>query len=274
MLDIKKISELRSEYIAQWEVSAQHFEKQNYYKWMSSFLDGYDKVLEVGTGSGTGTKALIESGHKVISIDENPNCLDVAQTKLERDGFKVLRFNRETLNLDMPFSYSVQYSAIQTVDSNYDAILLQADIANDPKLYEWLKTQNIDAVTCWLIGSHGARSFNSYLQENGKPQTPAHYRILTQNRVYEVADEILSKGKVLHIVDRGVELDDFQRAQLIQCHEDQASVTTLKVINIDSLAYEESRDSSAMSMMVTNQATGEVIEKPKLAFSSVLTQKS
>lgn len=199
------MEEKRASYIASWSTTAKHYEEQGYYKWMAQQISGSKKVLEVGSGDGRATKQLLDNGHQVISIDENPKCLDATEKYLIESGYKVKRLDREILNF-YDDCYEVKYSPLPSFDNDFDVLLINADISNDPSLYELLQAEHLDAVICWLIGSHGARSFNKNVIENGNPTVPAHYRILTQNRVYEVADEILDAGKILHIVDRGGEL--------------------------------------------------------------------
>lgn len=272
IMDSSKINQERNSYIRSWSISAAHFDEKGYYDWMAKQLSGYDKILEVGTGDGSATKNLLEKGHKVISVDENPKCLNIAEQNLRKAGYKVRRLNREVIHFGKG-DYHIEYQAIDIDEANYDydVLLINADIANDPHLYEFLAKESVDAIICWLIGTHGTRAFNQYVRNNGNPTTPAHYRILTQNRVYEVADEILSSGKILHIVDRGGLLTPEQRNALIQCHQDQASVTRLKVLadSIRSIEYSEPVEEDAMQMYFTNQATGELIESPNKYFHSI-----
>ncbi len=269
------IEEKRSSYIASWSVTAKHYEEQGYYKWMAQQISGYKKVLEVGSGDGRATRQLLDNGHQVISIDENPKCLDATEQYLIESGYKVKRLDREILEY-ADDCYDIKYSPLsKNLDDDFDVLLINADISHDPHLYELLQEAQLDAVICWLIGSHGARPFNKNVIENGNPMVPAHYRILTQNRVYEVADKILEAGKVLHIVDRGGELTDDQREAMIQCHEDQASVTELLVQpeSILSLNYSDPISDKAMEMQFMNQATGEIIKNDTNIFCSITAIK-
>lgn len=274
VFDKQMIEEKRTSYIESWSITAKHYEGQGYYDWMAQQVSDFKKILEIGTGDGRATKQLLDNGHQVISIDENPKCLNATEKYLIESGYKVKRLDREILKFHND-CYDINYSTIENIDNNFDVLLINADIANDPELYELLKAEKLDAVICWLIGSHGARPFNKSVIENGNPMDPAHYRILTQNRVYEVADQILESGKILHIVDRGAELTNEQRDALIECHEDQASVTKLLVQpeSILSLNYSDPISDNAMEMLHTNQATGEIIKNVNKVFCSITSIK-
>ena len=68
-LRLKYIKEHRDTYARNWDRgNAAKFEEDGHYEWMASFVDGYETVLEIGTGTGQGTRALLEEGHTVISI--------------------------------------------------------------------------------------------------------------------------------------------------------------------------------------------------------------
>src|SRR5437870_700415 len=62
----------RESYIAEWQPSADQHATDGDYEWMSSALEGYDKILEIGCGTGQSTMALLRRGHSVVSIEENP----------------------------------------------------------------------------------------------------------------------------------------------------------------------------------------------------------
>lgn len=235
------IQSQRAEYLDDWENgNSSKFEADKHYVWMADFLNGFERILEVGTGDGRATLELAKRGHKVISLDENSVCLDAAQQRLESNGFSVCRLQRESIELAPQQKYSIRYSKIDCrLSSEVDVYLIESDVLNDPEVVEWLQAiTKFDAVICWLMGTNAARRFNEAIDLN-LMQTPFHYRIFVQNEVYELADKVLRSSGILHIVDRGQELtaqdllDD-----IIDSHRDQASVTNLVVqSNIESREY-------------------------------------
>lgn len=203
---IELIRKLRREYAEQWGMSnAAKFAADGHYQWMASFLEGQAYVLEIGTGTGEGTKALLETGHSVISVDENPACLKSAFKKLEAGSFEAVYEKREEININEA-GYSAEYVYPEESLIVGGALLLEGDIANDPNLVEWLikEAAPFDAVVCWLMGTHHARALNNFVQQY-RMKDSTEYRYRMQNKIYELADQILKPGGILHLVDRGEE---------------------------------------------------------------------
>ena len=61
--------------------NAATFADEGHYDWTASFIDGYERVFEISTGTGEGTKVLLNKRYTVLIIDENPSCLKVAYKK-------------------------------------------------------------------------------------------------------------------------------------------------------------------------------------------------
>lgn len=222
----------RRNYANDWnERDSADFEKEGYYEWMTSFVEGYTKILEIGTGSGRSTAALLNAGHKVISIEENVECIKIAQGYLKKK-FKCQCIYRGNIKPNhSKGTYSVSYKTIENIDSDADVILLEGDILKDQHLYDWLKTSaKIDAIVCWLIGSHAYRIKNEILAEDhNEVVLPDDYRFLNQNFIYDLANVILKDNGILNIIDRTRILTEKSKNTLYLSHVDQAKTTTLKV---------------------------------------------
>ena len=65
---------VEKEYANKWENSSRFFQANTYYKWMCEFVKPYQTIVEIGCGTGYSTLSLIESGHKVICVDNNQYC--------------------------------------------------------------------------------------------------------------------------------------------------------------------------------------------------------
>ncbi|WP_144524336.1 hypothetical protein [Bacillus thuringiensis] len=221
----------RSEYADKWSQSANAHKLNNDYEWMTSFIKGYDRILEIGTGDGSSTLSLVKNGHTVIGIDENIECLKMTFNKLKEHNVDVFLLEREEIKLSDKSKYKVKYSKVHADLSGCHVILMEGDILNDPHFFSWLATQEkLDAIVCWLIGSHGARRMNEVVQS----EMPGMYRLETQNRVYEIADDFLRPGGILNIVDRvQTPKAESDKQSFFESHQDQASVTTLNVETIN-----------------------------------------
>ncbi len=227
------VQDKQKEYLKGWSNDSQSILDKGLYQWMVSQLDpNHQRVLEIGCGIGNSTLALLKSGKKLISIDENYYCIEHTRKLIEKNGFKVITINdRLDRKLDGAFyATNVKQKSLpnaKTVFEEFDCLLIQSDILQDPKLVEYFKECEIESIICWLIGTHGAKWFDSNLDAWVK--SAMEYRLKVQNTVYEVSDEILKEGGVLNIIDRSLYLNDEELKNLIINHKDQASVTKLIV---------------------------------------------
>jgi SAM-dependent methyltransferase len=57
-------------YSNQWKKSSDYSYNNGSYSWMCSKIKKYKIILEIGSGTGQGTLSLLETGHKVISIEK------------------------------------------------------------------------------------------------------------------------------------------------------------------------------------------------------------
>lgn len=265
----------RQEYAKKWSnVNASFFAEKGLYTWMATFLENYKNIIEIGTGDGRGTLVLAKSGHKILSIDENPFCLQLANDLLIKYGFNVLLLNREKITFN-DSNYSISYEEIGSIDTgNFDVVLIEGDIINDNNLHNWLlATKPYDAIACWLIGTHTSRQYNKQVQYYNI-NSDQNYRLKNQNIIYEIAEYLLRSGGILHIVDRG-EVPDSKLLQddFLNSHKEQASVTSLEVTRLDWREYEEPNRTEAIQMVVAPPLSGRVPNLEKLALQSITAIK-
>jgi hypothetical protein len=216
------------------QFDAAHCESKGYYQWMADFVREYPLVLEIGTGDGRATLELARRGHRIVSIDENPQCLRRAFDLLSSSEIRVDLEQREVIEtVEQPNFYRLEYGQPRHRKPQNGVLLLAGDILADPELWGWLSEgEPFDAVVCWLIGTHSARPLNVAVSEYAV-KSSGKYRLRVQNKTYKLADMVLRAGGVLHIVDRGELPSDENSEHLTQdktnSHRDQAGVTSLEV---------------------------------------------
>lgn len=263
----------RAEYAERWHANATQFENDGHYDWMASFLAGRESVLEIGTGDGHGTIALLRAGHAVVSFDENPSCLNIAGEAVRAAGFDVERISRETVAGGDGLLYGVRYRPFAVSAVVGKAFLIEGDVLNDPELWEWAEAARFDAVACWLMGSHLARGYNEGLRRNHRYSSGGEYRLRVQNKAYELADKVLKPGGILHVVDRGERaVTELLRKDTLNAHRDQASVTTLVVE--DALRERPYADPEAgVAMQLTPGLSGRTQSPAETVLFSVTSRK-
>src|SRR3954465_16070089 len=149
---IEGMSAERETYANAWpKHDAAKFAGDGHYKWMASQIGGFNQGLEIGKGDGSGTIELLRNGHAIVSIDENPACLRIADEQLNKAGFAVTTTLRGTVHQGAD-GYTVTYGSLTLSRPTTGALLVEGDTLNDPQLQAWLRSLGpFDAVTCWLM---------------------------------------------------------------------------------------------------------------------------
>ncbi|MFA7891943.1 class I SAM-dependent methyltransferase [Pseudomonas putida] len=247
-----QLNSFRKAYIKSWGINSEGHLAQGHYTWMAERVKGFPRTLEIGCGVGYSTLALLQQGHTVVCVEENPQCIAATRKRLADEGFCVEVIARETpVSLDEN-AYRLIYGEIVEAPEA-DCVLIEGDALNDPALEAWLERQpKFDAIACWLLGTHDARGHNAAVDLALMP-TAYEHRIFVQNRVYEIADRILRSGGVLSVIDRAQtpttqDIVD----KLLQHHREQASVTSLIVQPVEHTPHVESEQQGAMRMLTTN----------------------
>ncbi|MEX2411033.1 MAG: SEC-C domain-containing protein [Candidatus Paceibacterota bacterium] len=239
-----KLDVAKKIYLKQWSKNSNYFYENKYYNWMAKQLSKYKpkKIFDVGTGTGLGVielynKFKCEEIH-IVSIDENIECLKAAKPEI----FTATDYNPEIISrlsvdhLGPLHAYS--YSSIE-YSSKDKIVLIESDILTEPCLDDIIDCSGqFDAITVWLIGTHEHRY--TCAQIGNRISSSGEYRLRVQNKVYEFADKSLRNGGVLQIVDRGESpKSDVLKNDFINAHRDQASITSLKVEELNFIDYEE-----------------------------------
>lgn len=247
-----QLNSFRKAYIKSWGINSEGHLAQGHYPWMAERVKGFPRTLEIGCGVGNSTLALLQQGHTVVCVEENPQCIAATRKRLADEGFCVEVIARETpVSLDEN-AYRLIYSEIPEAPEA-DCLLIEGDALNDPALEAWLERQpKFDAVACWLLGTHDARGHNAAVDLALMP-TAYEHRIFVQNRVYEIADRILRSGGVLSVIDRAQTPTTQEMIDtVLQHHREQASVTSLVVQPVEHTPHVESEQQGAMRMMTNN----------------------
>jgi SAM-dependent methyltransferase len=246
------LDEKRQEYAKAWRETAVGLARDGHYAWMAALLGDRcaaptRKVLEMGVGTGESTGVLLQAGWRVVGIDENVACLQAAHRALS--GNLVLRGHP---NEPSPGVYSVSYDdrarpafdlvGAQLRESHLiqaSLVLMEGDIAADSGLTQAVVDAGpFDAVACWLLDTHDARSRDARIRTIGI-RGAEEYRLGMQRLVYLLSDTVLRPGGVLQIVDDvpgghgGGGLSVAAAEGLVRLQRGMARGTALQLLSID-----------------------------------------
>ncbi len=270
----RRLAGARTRYAEEWSAgNARRFSADGLYRWMARALPGETTVLEVGIGDGSGTIALLEAGHAVISVDENPACLRLAERRLLSAGAQVAYETREIAQPD-GIRYRIRYSAPALPVPDCGALLIEGDILDDPALIHWLGDGSaVDAVVCWLMGTYLERAQNSTIARLGI-RTPWDYRATVHRSVCGVADTILPSDGILHFVDRGdVPESEAGTEHYRTYYRSQAMGTALTMGPLDYIRYHEPAPDTPAAIRLTAAETGRDPDRAQKALISVIFRK-
>lgn len=275
MFSLDLLDGARARYATDWSShNAAGFEAGGHYDWMAEQLATYPNVLEIGTGDGRPAAVLLRRGHAVVSIDENPACVMLASDRLREADLPVFVVEREAERLTDGRNYRVGYADVGGAEMppRGTAVLVEGDVLSDASLREALQTlPPFDAVTCWLIGTHQAVHFNAAI--NSLPTDQSTYRLRVQNTVYELAEQLLRPGGVLHVVDRTHRNDEEARRTTLEAHQEQAEPTSLEVVDVCYRDCLDARADAGIAMVRVQLGTPPGGSSPLAYFLVAITAK-
>ena len=149
----------KQKYASEWCNSAEYFLEHKNYANLAIQIKEYDTVLEIGCGTGHSTLALLEAGHRVIAVDQNPCCIELAKKLIEEAG------------------YTINESANDLASNS--VCFYECDITEPIFKDKILNNLTIDVVICWNIGTY----WDKEKLENSIPKMLTYG--LTIEQIYE-----------------------------------------------------------------------------------------
>ena len=90
--DVEKYSASQAVYAQNWRSTSETHYKAGVYEWLAEELKSFQprRILDIGPGSGHGLVSLLKilgDDIKIVAVDENKECLHIAQNTLKRMSF-------------------------------------------------------------------------------------------------------------------------------------------------------------------------------------------
>ena len=125
-------------YANEWETQSQYFHTKSYYSWMASLLEQNSNIVEIGSGCGLGTLALINAGHKVICVESNLDCVNATIKTLTSNSIKTKLVSsiKDAVNFFRPI---IMIDVLKLKDSEWQILVGQA---------------KLNTIVCWLFGTY------------------------------------------------------------------------------------------------------------------------
>jgi SAM-dependent methyltransferase len=274
----QRVTMARRVYEKSWSTNSAHINSQGGYKWMACLLQQYQpkRIFDVGCGIGIGLLELMNTlGDKlqIISIDENEACLQTAFKNIKAYGHKAVKIHRNQIQ-----PVAEKAHVLNTITGKlkeYPGItLIESDILLDQELESFLTASpKFDAITCWLVGTHHTRMECVNLQSL-TIKSGTEYRWRVQNRIYYLANKVLAVGGVLQVVDREqLHTNNSLTDACLDSHREQAARTSLEVLEVQQMKYEETTDACRVHMTINRGGIETSVDYPQLALSSVISIK-
>lgn len=238
----RNLIQQRKSYVDSWMVNGESFRAEGHYDWMEGFIKNKRRVLEIGIGCGHSTACLLNHGHVVIGIEENPECLSAAKALLENEGAHLRTYFRSSIETIDTKTFKIVYAPIAPLAAGIESALFEADLTEDPHFLTWINSIGpVDAIVCWLVGTNPG----SASKKRAKAvRTSEDYRSIIQENLYELASRILTQDGFLHLVDRislaGVaEVAEKELSDYRDYHCETARKFSLQVMSATTRPYEE-----------------------------------
>lgn len=274
----KRLFITQDQYSKSWQKNADHYMMQGCYDWIVDQIAKYKptKIFDVGCGNGHGLKSLATRfpAVQIASIEENKVCIDQASKLLRTANIQVDIIARMNHVITGSSGHELIFDASQFIIPSGVSIIEGDIVLQDNLLYDALIDSGpYDLVTVWLIGSHLLRHECENIASL-RISSSGEYRLRVQNKVYQLADEILRPGGVLQVVDRGEPPDtDVLKNDIIRAHREQASSTSLEFVDLQYREYSEASESGSIVMEITPGLLSTESNSSRMAMVSIISKK-
>lgn len=268
----------REGYAGAWAATSASINKRAAYTWFAEQLAPYDpkRIFDVGCGSGLGVSALLNQfpDARIVSIDENRHCINIAHANIIKFNSIDAHICRRLTSIPVKqehLLYKNEYTDI-SYDEDNSVCLIEGDLLDGIECYDALIEKGMfDGLTVWLAGAHPLKVHASNFE--GYERSPYSMRILTQNYSYDLANRIVRPGGFIHLIDRE-EAGSVQKHgnDILSSHREQAEGTSFEPVSVAAMPYVV--DMTEERVILYNNKTEQILPASEgLEFVSVISIK-
>lgn len=172
------------DYANEWATQSQYFHAQKYYSWMASLLEQNSNIVEIGSGCGLGTLALIKAGHKVICVESSLDCVNATIKTLTSNSIKTKLVS------------SIE-DAVKSF-SNHETPVIMIDVLKlkDSEWHILVDQAKLNTIACWLFGTYPDDWVNHGFN------VPSELREKIESTLSSILTRIFPPKSMLNIVNR------------------------------------------------------------------------
>ena len=130
------------------------------YNRIFEYMEGGDRALEIGIGTGKATGPFIDNGYSIIAIEPVKNMMNIAQKKYDAEGIIFINKTFEETNLSDKFDLIYAASSFQWI-SGCDRLLKVNELLKNRGAFARFKTINVIDENKTL---HNAALIESYME--------------------------------------------------------------------------------------------------------------
>jgi hypothetical protein len=175
-----------TDYANEWGTQSQYFHTKSYYSWMASLLERNSNIVEIGSGCGLGTLAIINAGHKVICIESNLDCVNATIKTLTSNSIKAK-------------SVSSIEDAVKSF-SNHETPVIMIDVLKfkDSEWHILVNQAKLNTIACWLFGTYPDDWVNRGFND------PSKLREKIESTLSNILKDIFPPKSTLNVINRVV----------------------------------------------------------------------